>query len=150
MIIKWQTSWNETCLNKPKEIEPVVNHHSRIVPKLSRREDVILARLLIGHTRLTHSWLLKREEQPYCIGCDTPFTDTLLDFASFNRERRSLFQVNNLKDLFKDVFVENILSFLKNVNLLNKILSIFIHILIISTFKYISIFKTFILVRKFL
>ena len=28
---------------------------------------------------------------------------------------------NNLKDLFKDVSVENILSFLKNVNLLNKI-----------------------------
>ena len=41
--------------------------------------------------------------------------------ASSFRERRSLFQVNNLKDLFKDVSVENILSFLKNVNLFNKI-----------------------------
>ena len=36
------------------------------------------------------------------------------------RERRSHFQVN-LKDLFKDVSVENILSFLKNVNLFNEI-----------------------------
>ena len=119
---KWQSSWNETCFNKLKEIEPVVNHH-RIVPKLSRREEIILARLRIGHTRLTHSYLLKREEQPYCIGCDTPFTvrHFLLDCADFDRERRSLFQVNNLKDLFKDVSVENILSFLKNVNLFNKI-----------------------------
>ena len=119
---KWQSSWNETCFNKLKEIEPVVNHH-RTVPKLSRREEIILARLRIGHTRLTHSYLLKREEQPYCIGCVTPFTvrHFLLDCADFDRERRSLFQVNNLKDLFKDVSVENILSFLKNVNLFNKI-----------------------------
>ena len=116
---KWQSLWNETCFNKLKEIEPVVNHH-RTVPKLSRRDEIILARLRIGHTRLTHSYLLKREEQPYCIGCDTPFTvrHFLLDCADFDRERRSLFQV---KDLFKDVSVENILSFLKNVNLFNKI-----------------------------
>ena len=58
-------------------------------------------------------------------GCDTPFTvrHFLLDCtcADFEPERRSHFQVNNLKDLFKDVSVENILSFLKNVNLFNKI-----------------------------
>ena len=119
---KWQTLWNETPFNKLKEIEPIVNHH-RLVPKLSRREEIVLARLRIGHTRLTHSCLLKREERPYCIGCDTPFTvrHFLLDCADFNRERRSLIQVNNLKDLFKDVSVENILSFLKNINLFNKI-----------------------------
>ena len=48
---KWQTSWNETWFNKLKEIKPIVNHQ-RIVPKLSRREEIILARLRIGHTRL--------------------------------------------------------------------------------------------------
>ena len=26
---KWQSSWNETCFNKLKEIEPVVNHHTQ-------------------------------------------------------------------------------------------------------------------------
>ena len=116
------TLWNKTPFNKLKEIEPIVNHH-RLVPKLSRREEIVLARLLIGHTRLTHSFLLKREERPYCIGCDTPFTvrHFLLDCADFDRERRFLFQVNNLKDLFKDVSVKSILSFLKNINLFNKI-----------------------------
>ena len=119
---KWQTLWDETPFNKMKEIEPIVNHH-RLVPKLSRREEIVLARLRIGHTRVTHSCLLNRKERPYCIGCDTPFTvrHFLLDCADFGRERRSLFQANNLKDLFKDVSVENILSFLKNVNLFNKI-----------------------------
>ena len=119
---KWQTLWDETPFNKLKEIEPIVNHH-RLVPKLSRREEIVFARLRIGHTRVTHSCLLKREERPYCIGCDMPFTvrHFMLDCADFGRERRSHFQVNNLKDLFKDVSVENILSFLKNVNLFNKI-----------------------------
>ena len=124
---KWQTLWDETPFNKLKEIEPIVNHH-RLVPKLSRREEIVLARLRIGHTRLTHSCLLKREERPYCIGCDTPFTvrHFLLDCADFERERRSHFQVNNLKDMFKDVSVENILTFLKNVNLVNKIYTVFV------------------------
>ena len=70
---KWQNSWNETCFSKLKKIKQAVNHH-RLVPKLYRREEIILACLRIGHTRLTHSWLLKLEEDPYCIGCDTPFT----------------------------------------------------------------------------
>ena len=67
----------------------------------------------IGHTRLTHSYLLKREEQVYCIGYDTLFTvrHFLLDCADFDGERRSLFQVDNLKDFFKDVSVENIYHF---------------------------------------
>ena len=95
----------------------------RIETLVSMATEIVLARLRIGHTRLTHSCLLKREERPYCIGCDTSFTvrHFLLDCADFNRERRSLIQVNNLKDLFKDVSVENILSFLKNINLFNKI-----------------------------
>ena len=112
----------ETPFNKLKEIEPIVNHH-RLVPKLPRLEEIVLARLRIGHTRVTHSCLLRREERPYCTGCDTPFTvrHFLLDCADFCQERLSLFQVNNLKILFKDVSVENILLFSKNVNLFNKI-----------------------------
>ena len=98
--------WNCRCI-KPRFEE-------LLVPKLSRREEIALARLRIGHTRVTYSCLLKHEERPYCIGCDTPFTvrHFLLDCADFGRERRSLFQVYNLKDLFKDISVENILSFL--------------------------------------
>ena len=119
---KWQTIWNEASFNKLKEIEPIVNNH-RSSPKLSRREEIVLARLRIGHTRITHSYLFNREDQPYCFGCNTPFTvrHLLLDCADFAIERRSLFRSNNLKDLFRDVSAGDILSFLKNVNLFNKI-----------------------------
>ena len=72
---------------------------------------------------MTHSYLLKREDKPQCIGCDTQLTvkHFLLDCIDFIDVRRSCFQSNNLKDLSKDVSVERILSFLKRTNLLNKI-----------------------------
>ena len=74
--------WNSASFNKLKEIEPTVNYH-RSCLKLSRREEIVLALLRIGHTRITHSYLFKREDQPYCFGCNTPFTvkHILLDCA---------------------------------------------------------------------
>ena len=65
---------------------------------------------------MTHSYLLKREDEPQCIGFDTQLTVNhfLLDCIDFIDVRRSCFQSNNL---FKDVSVERILSFLKRTNL---------------------------------
>ena len=37
-------------------------------------KEVVLARLRLGHTRVTLSYLLLGEEQPQCVGCDAPFT----------------------------------------------------------------------------
>ena len=55
----------------------------------------------------------------------TPFTvkHFLLEYTDFADKRLFRFQVNNLKDLFKDVPVGNILPFVRHVNLFNKIYS---------------------------
>ena len=58
---------NEVRYNKMKEIEPTLNRHV-LLHKLSRLEEMVLARLQIGHTRITYSWLLNRGEQPYWPG----------------------------------------------------------------------------------
>ena len=119
---KWQTIWNGAKFDKLREVEPIVKR-PKAIHKLSRREEIVLARLRIGHTRITHSYLLKREDEPKCIGCDTPFTvkHFLLECTDFAAERISCFQANNLKELFKDVPVGKILSFLRQVNLFYKI-----------------------------
>ena len=113
---KWQTSWNETPFNKLKEIKPVIKESKSVISNI-RREEVVLTRLRIGHTRITHSWLLNRDEQPNCTGCDVPFTvkHFLLDCFDFHQVRRSFFQVNNLHDLFKDVPIQSIIAFLKEI-----------------------------------
>ena len=66
---KWQRLWNETPYNKLKDIQPLINQSKAVLSPI-RREVA----LRIGHTRITHAWLLNREEQHYRIGCDTPFT----------------------------------------------------------------------------
>ena len=51
---KWQTIWNGGNFDKLREVEPIVKR-PKVIHKLSRREEIVLARLRIGHTRITHS-----------------------------------------------------------------------------------------------
>jgi hypothetical protein len=39
----------------------------------NRKEQVVLTRCRIGHSRLTHSYLLNNEERPECIPCNSNF-----------------------------------------------------------------------------
>ena len=80
-------------------IKPIIKESKSVVSNI-RREEVVLTR--IGHTRITHSWLLIHDEQPNCTGCYVPFTvkHFMLDYLDFQQARRSFFQVNNLHDLF--------------------------------------------------
>ena len=59
--------------NKLLEIKPIIGEHQPVVRNI-RKEEVVLARLRLGHTRVTHSYLLLGEEHPQCVGCDAPFT----------------------------------------------------------------------------
>ena len=57
-----------------------------------RQAEVVLAPLRIGHTKITHLYLLKREEQPYCFGCDAPFTvrHSLLECSDFFAHKKQI------------------------------------------------------------
>ena len=93
-----------------------------------RREKVVLARLRLGHTRVTHSYLLQGEEPPQCVGCDAPFTvrHFLLECGDFAQVRNNCFHVDNMKELFQDIHIDSIMTFLRQINLLNKILLLFL------------------------
>ena len=84
---------------------------------------MVLTYLHIGHTRLTHSYLLKREDQPFCISCNEPFTvkNFLIDFIEFSHVRHQFFQTNDLRYLFENVPADNNLVFVKHINLFNKV-----------------------------
>ena len=58
---KWQTIWNGAKFDKLREVEPIVKR-PRVAHKVSRREEIVLARLRIGHTRITHSYLLRQTQ----------------------------------------------------------------------------------------
>ena len=67
----------------------------------------------MGHTSFTHSYLLNREEQPFCMVCNQYITvkHILTDCIDFSEDRNKYFQVTDLKQLFQDVSVDSILNF---------------------------------------
>ena len=50
-----------------------------------KNKEVILSSFRIGHTNITHSYLIKRGDTPICSMCIVPLTDKhiLLNYASF-------------------------------------------------------------------
>ena len=52
----------------------VMTQRCIVCPRRNRKEETVMARLHIGHSFITHSYLLKGEEPPMCIGCDKRLT----------------------------------------------------------------------------
>ena len=79
------------------------------------RREVILARLRIGHTHITHSHLLKGEVAPVCPSCKVQLTTKhiLLNCNNLKHIRTKYYQARNLRDIFKNTNPENIFDFLK-------------------------------------
>ena len=85
----------------------------------------------LGHTRVTDSYLLQGEEQPQCIGCGAPFTvrHFLLECGDFAQVRNNCFHVSlnifyfnlvrytYMKELFQDIRIDCIMTFLRQINL---------------------------------
>ena len=108
--------------NKLLEIKPTIGEHQSVVRNI-RKEEVVLARLRLGHTRVTHSYLLLGEEQPQCVGCDAPFTvrHFLLECGDFAQVRNNCFHVENMKQIFQDIHIVSFMTFLRQKNFFNKI-----------------------------
>ena len=121
ILEEWQISWNNSIGNKLLDIKPTIGEYQSVVRNI--RREVVLARLRLGHTRVTQSYLLQDEEQPQCVGCDAPFTvrHFLLECGDFAPVRNNCFRVDNMKELFQDIHIDSIMTFLRQINLFNKI-----------------------------
>ena len=68
----WQIYWDNIGSNKMREIT------GKICPwkygNMTRTWEVVLCRLRIGHTRLTHGFLMAGDPQPFCDDCLVPLT----------------------------------------------------------------------------
>ena len=130
----WQSEWDEFPENKLYKIFPVLKEcikysfntgnilYNFIYPWTNRKEETVMARLHIGHSFLTHSFLLKGEEPPTCIGCDKRLTieHILLTCSDFIEIRESHFTAKSLCMLFKDISPKKIFNFFKERNIFGK------------------------------
>ena len=121
---KWQARWSTLPGNqKLREIKPSIEKWDSS-NCFNRRDSVVLTRLRIGHTYLSHSFLMLSGEDrqvPQCHTCQCVLTikHILTDCTSFNRQR----QVNSLhgrsmKELLgNDCNVEDLIKCLKQIGL---------------------------------
>ena len=118
---KWQQHWNNNTHNKLFQIQSTLGEWRPAFRK-SRRDQVIVSRLRIVHTRLTHSFILKQRNNNQCLTCQTPYTikQVLIECRAFTFIRKWFFKVNHLRDLFDNIKMNDILS-LRETGLYHKI-----------------------------
>ena len=93
---------------------------------LTRRDDVIISRIRISHSRLTHSYLLKGKQQPECIFCDCQLT-IQHTFDAFHVRDSLLRYLQMMQELFSNLDIEfriQFWNFIYTISFIYKILDI--------------------------
>lgn len=91
---RWQEHWTSKP-SKTREIEPTTKFTS--LPLLPRRSQIVIRRLRLGHTRMTHKYLMLAEDAPLCPSCNTTISvrHVLMECSQYAAQRR-LFHINNV------------------------------------------------------
>ena len=95
----------------------------KLVWYLIRKENTVLNRLHIDHSYLTHSFILRKEEAPVCVACNTVITvkHILIECADLLEIRKKYFEEKSLYSLFQNVIPEIIFDFLREIGVLQNI-----------------------------
>ena len=121
ILSKWDTNWSKEHENKLHKIQPKLK--KRTPHHLNRKDSVVLTRLRIGHSALTHRYILSQDDKPFCVSCNTDLTikHILTNCIEFDDTRKKYYKCTNMKNIFDIIDPRKILSFLKEINLYKKI-----------------------------
>ena len=121
----WRKRWDKEVGNKLHAIMPQIDdkYYSGCT---NRKDEVIINRLRIGHTRLTHSFRMEnRPHPPLCDQCEGDHELTvkhiLIECNFLKIIRRRHHDVTDLNQLFKTVSSKRILDFVKDISLYNSL-----------------------------
>ena len=129
VLDSWKFTW-ELENQKMKEIA------NSIFPwkysSMTRQREVILSRLRIGHSRLTHGFLMSGDHQPFCEDCLVPLTvrHLMIECPSLSDQRERYFPssckgtdggFSLAKILGVDFMEDRLFGFIDAIDILNKI-----------------------------
>ena len=98
----WQNDWDGAVINKLHSVKPVLGDwHSSY--RRCRKDEVVLCRARIGHTHLTHSYILKKDPPPQCehYHCILTVRHILVECNHFARERKDIFGRRDVVESFR-------------------------------------------------
>ena len=86
------------------------------------KKNIVLNILHIGHSYLTHSFILRKEEAPVCVPCNTALTikHILIEYTNLLEVRKKYFEQKSLYSLFRNVSPEIIFDFLREIGVFYK------------------------------
>ena len=116
--LQWANFWSQQVDNKLYAVQPTLGcwRHSG---REKRREELILSRIRIGHTYLTHRYLLVGEDPPECISCQARLTvrHILVHCAEYTHIRDRYFDVQTLQELLDNIDPNIIMNFVREAGL---------------------------------
>ena len=81
----WQSERGTAVNNKLHATKPLISEQPSAY-KSVRRDEVVLSRLKLGHSYLTHSYFLKGEPRPECVtyNCRLTICHILVDCIEYD------------------------------------------------------------------
>ncbi len=115
-----QEEWDTLPHNTPHNIKPKLEYWHTTSRRI-RSEEVALARLRMGHTNLSHSYILSHTTKPICPYCHThvflSLSHIISECYAFDHYRYKFFSKNVIKafeylvnDRFKNTLLLNFLN----------------------------------------
>ena len=116
----WREYWSFQTDNKLYQIGATINTNQPLQPTI--REDTVIRRLRMGHTRLTHAYLFTGDNPPFCFVCNMRLTvkHIMLECVDFAQARSRHFNVNTFQDVFNNVEPSAIIDYLKDIQLFDR------------------------------
>ena len=117
----WRSDWSTQDHNKLHRIGAQVNDIRPTQANL--RDETVLTRLRIGHSYITHSYLLRGEPAPRCTLCNCTYSirHILLACVHINHIRARYYRTNSLNHLFTKIPPSRIFGFLRELGIYDKI-----------------------------
>jgi hypothetical protein len=118
---KWQTEWDGEVRNKLHTAQPIIPAATSY--GLPGRDELIVCRLRLGHTHATHSYLLKCENPPQCLGCSAPLTveHLLVSCNVVKKTRLQFFTESSLHSVFNNVAPRKNVDFIKAIGFYHRV-----------------------------
>ena len=132
LFARWQSFWSTLTANKLRTVKPSISPWT-LSSHRNRRWETALARLRIGHTRLTHSHLMSRSPPTVCPSCNVPssLSHILLLCPNYTQARLTAFPFLSslprppcLADLLTEsptFSLSKLMTFLHDINVLHLI-----------------------------
>ena len=125
---EWQRQWASPHNqgNKLREIKPEIEVWNSSFHK-NRRAETLLSRLRIGHTNITHSYLMERgTDPPMCDRCNTQITvkHILVESTKFTAIRRKYYNNPSVISMLKETnefSINKLWMYLQEIDLVRKI-----------------------------